>query len=76
MQREVKGQAQQMHQSCCLPGSSVMNNLMTDVLDVWCPGITAVIESCHDAEAAEGQWFTLKDEAFSSHPDPFELFTK
>lgn len=37
------GQAKQMHQSCRLRGSSVMNNLsgMTDVLDVWFPGITA-----------------------------------
>lgn len=53
--REVIGQAKQMHQSCCLPGSSVMNNLsgMTDVLDVWFPRITTVIE---DAEVAEGQW--------------------
>ena len=49
------GQAKQMHQSCCLPGSSVMNNLsgMTDASDVWFPRITTVIE---DAEVAEGQW--------------------
>lgn len=34
--RQVIGQAKQIHQSCCLPGRSVMNNLsrMTDVLDV------------------------------------------
>lgn len=35
---------------------------MTDVLDVWFPGITAVTEACHDAEVAEGQWCTMKDE--------------
>lgn len=58
------GQAKQIHQSCCLPGRSVMNNLsmMTDVLDVWLPGITAVTEACCDPEAAEGQWCKLKDE--------------
>lgn len=41
-----------------------MNNLsrMTDVLDVWLPGITAVTEACRDPEAAEGQCRTLKDE--------------
>lgn len=41
-----------------------MNNLsgMTDVLDVWFPGITAVTEACHDAEVAEGQRCTVKDE--------------
>lgn len=56
-QREVIGQAKQIHQSCCLPGRSVMNNLsgVTDVWDVWFPGIIAVTEACHDAEVAEGQ---------------------
>ncbi len=62
--REVIGQAKQIHQSCRLPGRSVMNNLsgMTDVLDVWLPGITAVTKACHDAEVAEGQRCTMKDE--------------
>lgn len=62
--REVIGQAKQIHQSCCLPGRSGMNNLsrMTDVLDVRLPGITAVTEACHDAEVAEGQWSTMKYE--------------
>lgn len=66
--REVIGRAKQIHQSCCLPGRSVMNNLsrMTDVLDVWFPGITAVTEACHDADGAEGQWCTLKDEQGAS----------
>lgn len=58
------GQAKQIHQSCRLAGRSVMNNLsgMTDVLDVWFRGNTAVTESCHDAEVAEGQRSTMKDE--------------
>lgn len=62
--REVMGQGKQIHQSCCHPGRSVMNNLsrMTDVLDVWFPGITAVTEACHDAGVAEGQKHDLKDE--------------
>lgn len=63
-QREVIGQAKQIHQSCRLPGRSVMNNLsrMTDVLDVLFPGIIGVTDACHDAEVAEGQWCNLKDE--------------
>lgn len=66
--REVIGQAKQIHQSCCLAGSSVMNNLsrMTDVGDVWFPGITAETKACHDAAVAEGQWCTLKDEQGAS----------
>lgn len=62
--REVIGQAKQIHQSCHRPGRSVMNNLsrMTDVLDVWFPGITAVTEACHDPEVAEGQRRIMKDE--------------
>lgn len=58
------GQEKQIHQSCRLPGRSVMNNLsrMTDVLDVWFPGITAAAEACHDPEVAEGQWCIMKDE--------------
>lgn len=69
-QRKVTGQAKQIHQSCCLPGRSVMNNLsgMMDVSDVWFPWITAVTEACH-----EGQRCTLKDEALSSHQAPFDL---
>lgn len=69
-QTKVTGQAKQIHQSCCLPGRSVMNNLsgMMDVSDVWLPWITAVTEACH-----EGQRCTLKDEALSSHQAPFDL---
>lgn len=63
-QREVIGQAEHMHQSCWLPGRSVMNNLsrMTDVSDVWFSGIIGATDVWHDAEAAEGQRRTLTDE--------------
>lgn len=43
--RVVIGQAKQIHQSCCLLGRSVMNNLscMTDVLDVCSAPFTAEV---------------------------------
>lgn len=62
--REVIGQEKQIHQSCCLSGRSVMNNLsrMTDVLDVWMFGFTAETEAYQDTQVSEGQRYTLKDE--------------
>lgn len=60
------GRARQIHQSHCLAGRFVMNNLsgVADVLgcSVPPPRITAVFEACHPAGEAEGRRYLLKDE--------------